>query len=344
MLKKFLQGLLNPNEISIGSVMNADGTPFGEKADPGPTGQKTTITVNSKTVYSDKSVKDIIGTKITFKDGSWCDTATGKIVNNGPGYISLDSPEDPAGSERITRGPEPYATSVLGISNLDADVDVTVSPDEHMHVTTIGLKSEIDAIDIQAVGPILSIAGKGNSLKAGQTNISISGNRSSYKSVLSNMSIRGSTNITISSGDCVPKLTVAVPKGTAVRIQGIHGDTTIGDTEGPLQAKLSGSDDISVGKVTDANLSTTGSGDIEINSVTGTLSLTVTGSGDISVAGGTVTMLNAKTTGSGDITFDGKADDASLISTGSGDITVRYVKNKPTTRSTGSGDIEVKNR
>lgn len=52
--------------------------------------------INGKKVYSDKIVDSIVNARITFTDGSWCDAVIGQIVNKGPGYINIDSPEESA--------------------------------------------------------------------------------------------------------------------------------------------------------------------------------------------------------------------------------------------------------
>lgn len=54
-------------------------------------GPKKVGTINNVTVYSNKRVKNITNTLITFEDGSSCDVATGKIVNKGTGTILMES-------------------------------------------------------------------------------------------------------------------------------------------------------------------------------------------------------------------------------------------------------------
>lgn len=45
------------------------------------------IRLNGIPVYSDKSIQSIDGTRVTFSDGSWCDVATGEVVNKGSRYM-----------------------------------------------------------------------------------------------------------------------------------------------------------------------------------------------------------------------------------------------------------------
>ena len=47
--------------------------------------------INGIEVHSDKTMKSIVNSKITFTDESWCDVSTKQIVNKGQGYISIGS-------------------------------------------------------------------------------------------------------------------------------------------------------------------------------------------------------------------------------------------------------------
>jgi hypothetical protein len=49
-------------------------------------------------VYTDKTFSDLLGSRVNFTDGSWCDVFAQIIVNVGPGSLSL---EKPAGLEKI---------------------------------------------------------------------------------------------------------------------------------------------------------------------------------------------------------------------------------------------------
>lgn len=300
-------------------------------------------TINGKDVYSDKRMTGVVNKKVTFDDGSWCDVATGEVVNKGAGYINVCAPAAAGDTDKTTYGPEMFSTQTLDISNVNADVEVSVIDGDQMTVTVEGPKSEVNDIDVNQSGSTLAIQGKGGKSGIRGSNVVISGS-SSISIGGGNISIgRGGINISTGGGENETKLTVGVPKGSAVRVGGVQGKTVIGDTEGPLHASVLGGEDIKAGKVGDATLSVQGSGDINVSAVNGNLSMNVQGSGDIRVKNGSVNQLSANVMGSGDARFDGEAVDANLSVMGSGDIDVEFVKNKPVTNVMGHGDINVGN-
>lgn len=300
-------------------------------------------TINRKDIYSDKQMTGIVNTKVIFKDGSWCDVATGEVVNKGVGYINIGTPTVGGDTEKMTHGPEAFSTQILDISNIKADVEVSVIDGDQMIVTIEGPSSEVKDINVNQSSNTLAIQGKGGNSGIRGANVVISGS-SSFSINAGNISIgRGQVNIFNGGGENKTKLLVGVPKGSSVRIRGVQGKAVIGDTEGSLHASVLGGEDIRAGKVGDATLSIQGSGDINVGAVNGNLSMNVQGSGDIRVKNGSVNQLSANVMGSGDIRFGGKAIDANLSVMGSGDIDVKFVNNKPITNVMGHGDISVGN-
>lgn len=94
-------------------------------------------------------------------------------------------------------------------------------------------------------------------------------------------------------------------------------------------------------KARDFKLSVTGSGNMNLNLVTETLSGSVTGSGDLKLSGNT-RDFKCSVTGSGDIlAYDLKANKVDANVTGSGDIQIT-VENELNARVSGSGDITYK--
>ena len=130
---------------------------------------------------------------------------------------------------------------------------------------------------------------------------------------------------------------VTVPALTAAIISG-SGDMDIDRVSGPFSGRVSGSGDMEVAKVNapTLNLAISGSGDIGVAAGTcGTGTYATTGSGDIDAGNVRCTTVAATVTGSGDI--DGFATGtATLRVTGSGDIEVKGGA-RCTTSTTGSG-------
>jgi hypothetical protein len=315
--------------------------------------------VNGKEVFSDKKFEKIVNTRITFTDGSWCDIATGDVVNRGPGFIEIHtSPEagestTRASESKTTFGPKTFEATALEIKGVEANIDIQLTDEPEITVAIEGMMSAVDDIDVELHGETLVIKGKD-----GGTRISVSSGGSAVHAVgvgigagvVSAGISRGGRvyaspgSIIVSDrGDAIADMDIRVPKGTAVKVSGIHGHVNIGDTEGPLSATMLGNEDIKVGTVLDADLSVHGKGSILADAVNGDLRMNINGAGDICVRGGSVGMLKAKIMGAGDARFDGEAIDASLSIMGSGNIDVAHVKNRPRRNVMGIGKINIGN-
>ena len=308
---------------------------------------KEVANINNIPVYSDKDVQSISHTKVTFTDGSWCDVATGKIVNEGGGYINIDNP-DSKNSKKDVAKEKTFEAAKLHISGTNAEIRVSVRNGKKTKVVIAGPESKVKKIICEVKGDTLKIS-DANTESSSKNNINISGNSISISSgSLHISSISGSKIIsngsTIITGGQTPDITIIiqVPKGTSIKAEKINGTLAIGEVDGDMELSTN-SGKITAGLVKNALLSIQGSGDIIIWEMTGNLVANVQGSGDIEVKSGSIPSISANLKGSGDIKFDGEAENANLSIMGSGDIKVRFVKNKPITSVMGSGDIRVKN-
>lgn len=311
---------------------------------------KLVATINGKEIYSDKLVNSIVNTRVAFTDGSWCDVATGEVVNRGSGYINIGAPSRNDG-EKATFGQKAYNATALDVQDVEADVDIQPINGLEMRVTINGLKSAVEDVDVRLQDNTVVMRGKQNGgTHVRGANVIISGSGGSISVGGSVVSIGGrrivaghSTVVMSGAGESDTKVTVGIPKGSAVKVVGVQGKVIIGDTDGALHASVLGCDNIKAGKVRDATLSVRGSGNIYVDAVNGNLSMNIKGSGNILVRGGSVGVLNANIMGSGDARFNGEAVDANLSVMGSGDIDVASVKNKPNKTVMGHGDINVGN-
>lgn len=132
-------------------------------------------TINRKDIYSDKQMTGIVNTKVIFEDGSWCDVATGEVVNNGVGYINIGTPTVGGDTEKMTHGPYAFSTQILDISNIKADVEVSVIDGDQMIVTIEGPSSEVKDINVNQSSNTLAIQGKGGNSGIRGANVVISG-------------------------------------------------------------------------------------------------------------------------------------------------------------------------
>lgn len=158
----------------------------------------------------------------------------------------------------------------------------------------------------------------------------------------------------------IPEVNISVPLYTDIDIDksGI-GSIEIGDTNGNISAKQSGSGDLTTGNVKDIDLNLSGSGEVFIKDVNGDIELLKSGSGDVSIESvesnvvnvrssgsgdffakeGNASLLKVDKNGSGDFVFDGKAGGASIENNGSGDVELGLVDDFVKRESSGSGEI-----
>lgn len=320
-------------------------------------------TINSKKVYSDKTVDSIVNTRVNFADGSWCDVATGQIVNKGPGFINIGSSEEGT-SEKVTDGPRTYSARNLEVRDIVADLNVLVHETSAVEVTIGGPANEVKGIRVTQHGDTVVIEGEGGEATGGGVTIISGRGRSVTRvgrirgasvvigggtivrrgggSIFAGDIVSGQNVIIGGNGESQTTIIVKVPKGASVNLSGVSGNSVVGDTDGALEVNASDGS-VSAGRVTNATLSVQGSSDINIREVNGVLTMSIMGSGDVRVDDGSVSALAINVMGSGDATFEGQAETATLTVMGSGDIRVASVKNRPSKNVMGSGNIRVGN-
>jgi len=140
------------------------------------------------------------------------------------------------------------------------------------------------------------------------------------------------------------------------------GDLRVGAVGGGADIQVTGSGEVRTGAIgRDAALVSTGSGDVTVGGVRGSLRATVTGSGaidvtsvegetvtlsstssgDIDVDGGRTGRLVARTNGSGNVNFGGAAGASELRLNGSGNIVVADAGRVERMTDNGSGSINI---
>ena len=154
-----------------------------------------------------------------------------------------------------------------------------------------------------------------------------------------------------------PVLTVTVPKGTALEIRDsvifgdgesfgsvdAHiqscGDFNVGDIDGPLLLKVSGSGDFEAGNVGTASIVISGSGDAEIGDMK-TAVLKVTGSGDID-GGNIVGAAKITSTGSGNIELGEMTGDLVYEGRGSSNLSLDALIGRASVTVSGSSNTDI---
>lgn len=236
-------------------------------------------------------------------------------------------------------------TETVRIKNVAADVQVKIHPGNDVKIVVTGPDSLRKQIKSTVINGDLTIwqfdtkrqSSRGSSLVITQNGSSVvingkgSGNR---------VTINGKT-YTADEERGNLQIDVYIPIGTNLNLEDIDGSTAIGNTEGQLTISSQNAGDVSVGIISGATISQSGSGDISIEKLTGNCFVNCAGSGDIDIKGGRVATIALTSAGSGDFTFNGVADMVAINAAGSGDIHVSKSLKEPSINAVGSGDVHV---
>lgn len=158
-------------------------------------------------------------------------------------------------------------------------------------------------------------------------------------------------------------VTLTVPAGTKLEIDGFTGEGTVGDLRGALSVGGMNSGTLNVGRVSTASIGIDGSGDVKLGDVDRDVEVEINGSGSV-VTGrtsgktaleingsGEITLahangpINAEINGSGDIRIQsGVADPLAVEINGSGSLLLDGVARNQSIDQSGSGNVRVTGR
>lgn len=133
-------------------------------------------------------------------------------------------------------------------------------------------------------------------------------------------------------------VTITVATGTPVKVDNYIGDAEIGDIEASLKMNTSGGE-VRAGRVTDANVSIAGSGDIIVGAVSGNLDASIAGSG--SVTTGDTHSADVEIAGGGEVKVGTVSGDFDIDIAGSGEVYATAVHGKVSIDVAGSGDVRI---
>lgn len=158
-------------------------------------------------------------------------------------------------------------------------------------------------------------------------------------------------------------VTLTVPAGTKLEIDGFTGEGTVGDLRGALSVDGMNSGKLSVGRVSTASIGIDGSGDVKLGDVDRDIEIEINGSGSVATGrtsgkaalsingSGEITLahangaINAEINGSGDIRIQsGVADPLAVEINGSGSLLLDGVARNQSIDQSGSGNVRVTGR
>ena len=150
---------------------------------------------------------------------------------------------------------------------------------------------------------------------------------------------RGATSVEMGNGGCGDWV-IANTDGPVDASMGGSGELTVG-TSRSLEAALGGSGRLTAGATGRLDLSMGGSGEAMIAQVDGDTDIAIGGSGEVAIRRGRIPNLDVSIGGSGDVDFGGTAGDVSVSIAGSGDIRIAEATGSISRSVVGSGDIRI---
>ncbi len=133
-------------------------------------------------------------------------------------------------------------------------------------------------------------------------------------------------------------VTVTLKPGSPVSVRNYVGDAVIGDIQAELDFN-STSGEAKIGAVSEADVSISGSGDVEVASVAGRLEASIAGSGDVKV--GPSREAEIEIAGGGDVAIGAVGGDLSIDVAGSGGVKAASANGRVDIDIAGSGDVAI---
>lgn len=309
---------------------------------------KPVAVINGVPVYSDKKLSAIINAKVTFADGSYADVKTGEVLNLGKGYISIGNNPKNITAEEIISVNKKFTANKFEARDVFMDISIQPYNGKEISVSAKGAESDLEDLIIREEQGVVVIKGKDKKVGGGMTvisggsSITIGGGISNY-SIVDGISVQGNTVINVGGVRNKTQIEVLVPKKTAINIFRVDGKVNIGNVNGPLRLHIKGQNEVNAGSITKVFAKVSGTGNVNIATVKGDVSLEVSGTGSVTIKGGEIGELDASVKGTGRIDIYAKAETADLNVSGVGQVYVLNVVKRPSRNVSGVGRIEVGN-
>lgn len=198
-----------------------------------------------------------------------------------------------------------------------------------------------DKVSVQRNGDVLSIKAASNNLTNSRivngniTNIVIGENASSA------ISIGGIEDGATHGGQSPAEVSLRVPKGIDLRLEGNTANAQIGDISGKLMLDMGGKSKIDTGLVGDVSARLAGATSTHIARIAGDLRVDIAGSGNLTVDSGEIRSLNVATSGASSVNVNAVANKANIEVTGTGIVRVKQVRTKPGVSIRGAGAVDI---
>jgi len=200
-----------------------------------------------------------------------------------------------------------------------------------------------DNLSFQKNGDMLSVKTVNNNTRSSRivngniTNIVVGKNASSM------ISIGGVEGDTGHDDQPPAEVSLSVPKGINLRLEGNIINAKIGDISGNLLLDIGGKGKIEVGVVHDVSARLAGATFTHILRAVGDLQVDMAGAGKLNIDDGEIGSLAVVTAGASSVNVNAMVDKANIKVAGAGNVRVKQVRTKPDVSIRGAGHVEIGN-
>ena len=317
-------------------------------------GMAFVVTNGQVAVYSSKSVEAQDEAKVTFSDGSTADLTAQVVINQGPGEVrileigALVSEFAEEGWERDTVVKSFDGVHSLALINsASCDMEAVYWEGNETVVEAEGSKRFLGRLTMTVTHGELTVEAKSPSNNnGGEPGSKILVKCPFRKGEKGTFRISGCGQI--KAPLTFRSAVLAISGSGSINIKDTEsgsGDVAMEDAKESLSVRISGCGNVAPCAVRNLDVRIAGCGDVSAMSLSGDVSVSISGSGNVSCSGGEVGSLQISCSGSGDLCADRlTVENADINLRGSGSVTLGRIKGKSVERLSKDAKLTVKQR
>jgi len=228
--------------------------------------------------------------------------------------------QDEAQQQTMSFGPQTYAVEEFDVDGFVGSIELVVEDRSDIEISAQGPADRMERFEVEESGDRVEVSYRERDF--------------SWNDWSTWLGWWRDTNF---DPDDYPVVTVRLPAGTPIDVEGMTGDFVAGDLNSALSFGGAGAVDAMIGNVRSVDLSVAGAADIRLGNVSGVADISVSGAGDVDV--GSAESVSLSVHGAGDVSFGDVRGGLEISISGRGDVDVASVNGPVDISLAGSGDV-----
>jgi len=228
--------------------------------------------------------------------------------------------QDNSGMTRY--GPETFAAEDFEVDGFAGTIEIIVEAREGIEISAVGPAEKMERFEVDDKDEAVEISYDEEKFRWNNWNTWL-----------------GWWRTTNFEPESYPAVTVRVPVGTSVDVDGMTGVFNVGDLNGALRFAGAGAIDGTIGDLQSADFDIAGSADLTFGNVAGPLAIDVAGAADL--RGGDARSVDISLRGASDVTLGAIAGGVDVSIAGAGDVDVASMNGRFDVSIAGSGEVDV---